>query len=113
MGDSLIQQLTRTDIHVAPPGVNGSIIIWLCQVGAGDLTGLSPQWNRTFGRSGWFHNFGTRRATAIAITIWIAKVNKQVLRATFRGIRDGVRELLVRVDALVRKSHETRHESEG
>jgi len=65
MGDSLIQQLTRTDIHVAAPGVNGSIIIWLCQVGAGDLTGLSPQWNRTFGRSGWFHNFGTRRATAM------------------------------------------------
>ena len=32
MDDSLIQQLTRTDIHVAPPGVNGSIIIWLCQV---------------------------------------------------------------------------------
>jgi len=33
---------------------------------------------------------------------------QQVLRARFRGIRDGVRELLaVRVDALVRKSHET------
>ena len=43
MGDSLIQQLTQADIHVAPSAVNGSIIIWLCQVGAGDPTGLSPQ----------------------------------------------------------------------
>jgi len=69
MGDSLIQQLTRTDIHVAPPGVNGSIIIWLCQVGAGDLTGLSPQWNRTFGRSGWFYSFGWRFAEAAMASV--------------------------------------------
>ena len=33
---------------------------------------------------------------------------QQVLRATFPGIRDGVRELLgVRMDALARKLHET------
>jgi hypothetical protein len=33
---------------------------------------------------------------------------QQVLRATFPGIRDGVRELLgVRADALARKFHET------
>jgi len=33
---------------------------------------------------------------------------QQVLRATFPGIRDGVRELLgVRTDALARKFHET------
>jgi hypothetical protein len=33
---------------------------------------------------------------------------QQVLRATFPGIPDGVRELLaVRMDALARKSHET------
>jgi hypothetical protein len=26
--------VTQEYIHVAPPGVNGSIIIWLCQLGA-------------------------------------------------------------------------------
>ena len=35
--------VTQAHIHVALPGVNGSIIIWLCQVGGGDPTGLSPQ----------------------------------------------------------------------
>jgi hypothetical protein len=36
--------VTQGHIHVAPPGVNGSIIIWLCQTGTNpDPTGLSPQ----------------------------------------------------------------------
>jgi hypothetical protein len=35
--------VTQGHIHVASPGVNGSIIIWLCQVGSNDPTGLSPQ----------------------------------------------------------------------
>jgi CHRD domain len=36
--------VTQGHIHVALPGVNGSIIIWLCQTGTNpDPTGLSPQ----------------------------------------------------------------------
>ena len=39
---------------------------------------------------------------------WEKEGQQQVLRATFPGIRDGVRELLgVRTDALARKFHET------
>jgi CHRD domain len=36
--------VTQGDIHVAQPGVNGSIIIWLCQTDTNkDPTGLAPQ----------------------------------------------------------------------
>jgi hypothetical protein len=36
--------VTQGHIHVATPGVNGSIIIWLCQTSTNtDPTGLSPQ----------------------------------------------------------------------
>jgi hypothetical protein len=49
------------------------------------------------------HVVGHDRTTEVAL-----EGQQQVLRATFPGIRDGVRELLgVRADALARKFHET------
>jgi CHRD domain len=36
--------ITQSHIHIASPGVNGSIVIWLCQTGTNkDPTGLSPE----------------------------------------------------------------------
>ena len=36
--------VSQSHIHIAQPGVNGSIVIWLCQTGTNkDPTGLSPQ----------------------------------------------------------------------
>ena len=36
--------ITQSHIHIASPGVNGNIVIWLCQTGTNkDPTGLSPQ----------------------------------------------------------------------
>ena len=50
----------------------------------------------------------TRRATAMAITMWIAKVNSRCFALLSPRIRDSVRVLLeVRMDALAKKFHET------
>ena len=36
--------ITQSHIHIASPGVNGSIVIWLCQTGTNkDPTGLAPE----------------------------------------------------------------------
>ena len=36
--------ITQSHIHISQPGVNGSIVIWLCQTqGFPDPTGLAPQ----------------------------------------------------------------------
>jgi CHRD domain len=40
--------VSQGHIHVAQPGVNGSIVIWLCQTGTNkDPTGLSPECPQT------------------------------------------------------------------
>jgi hypothetical protein len=61
---------------------------------------IYPQWLIRQCRD---HVLGHDRTTLVAL-----ERQQQVLRATFPGIRDGVRELLgVRADALARKFHET------
>jgi hypothetical protein len=61
---------------------------------------VRPQWLIPQCRD---HVVGHDRTTEVAL-----EGQQQVLRATFPGIRDGVRELLgVRADALARKFHET------
>ena len=61
---------------------------------------IRPQWLIPQYRD---HVLDHDRTTEVAL-----EGQQQVLRATFPGIRDGVRELLgVRADALARKFHET------
>ena len=61
---------------------------------------IRPQWLIPQYRD---HVVGHDRSTEVAL-----EGQQQVLRATFTGIRDSVRELLgVRADALARKFHET------
>ena len=40
----LLGTITQAHIHIASPGVNGSIVIWLCQTSTNkDPTGLAPE----------------------------------------------------------------------
>ena len=65
-------------------------------------------WSRTSAQSGSFHNFAITRFEHNGDSYAAREGQQQVLRATFPGIRDSVRELLgVRADALARKFHET------